>query len=134
MGVGEHASAKTQAMLSEHGTTFTPVAPESQFQNGSAERYVGEIKRMTKKLLSRADVSEKLWCHAVAWAADRIAAWPACDGKSMHESFCGTKKSLKHNMEFGTVALCRATAAHKHRGAFGIHKKKKCILGLMMNF
>ena len=112
---GEYSSKHTQRMLAENGVMYNPAAPESQFQNGVSERHVGMISKLVLKMFLRctpSNVPLAHWCYAVMMAVHLINMRLAYNGKSMHESFFGTRMSNKHALEFGQVCLCKATRAH----------------------
>ncbi len=63
--VSELVSSTVQQFCAQHNIVHTTIIPYHQFQNGKAEKCIGDIKRKAKTLMMASGVPDTFWGFAV---------------------------------------------------------------------
>jgi hypothetical protein len=59
--VSELVSITVQQFCVQHNIVHTTIIPYHQFQNGEAEKYIGDVKRKAKTLMMASGVTDTFW-------------------------------------------------------------------------
>jgi hypothetical protein len=68
IGFRQRADASVQQFCAQHNIVHTTIIPYQQFQNGKAEKFIGDIKRKAKTLMMTSGVPDTFWGFAVQHA------------------------------------------------------------------
>ena len=140
----EFNSAEVKQIYLDHSIKRHLANPEQQFQNGKAEKCIGDVWTMTKVALLFSNVPRILWDQAWTHAAAVKRHLPsAANGgfKSPLHMISGNKVSLAHLLPFGSL-LYMALKKDKIRDpkfdekaqasvyiGDGFHEGRKCFKG-----
>jgi len=103
---GEYMSSAFKALHNENGTTHQTTVPETQQQNGIAERLNRVLVEMARTMMRHKNVDQDLRADAIktsVYIKNRVTsrALPIC--KTPHELWNGSKPDVSHIRVFGST-------------------------------
>ena len=111
------------------GVRHELTVPKSPEQKGVAEQLNRTLVEMTRSMLTRSIVPQKLWAEAMSTAVYLRNQSPtkAVEGMTPHEAFHGNKPNVKHLRVFGCVAF--AHIAKDERKKLDIIARRCVLVG-----
>ena len=142
-------STEVQKTLREHGIKHQLSCPYQQFQNGTAEKCIGDLWMMTKISLLFSGVPRYLWDEAwfnAAYVKRHLPTTANEEFKSPLHMITGDRVNINHIHPFGSLLYivreksnipdpkfdprAQATVYLGH----GFHEGRKCLKGYSFNF
>jgi hypothetical protein len=145
----EFDSAEVQQIYLDNGIKRQFSSPGQQFQNGKAEKCIGDVWLMTKTSLLFSNTPRILWdeCWIHAGTVKRHLPSTANEGfKSSLHMITGNKVSLAHILPFGSLLYVTLDKDQIHDPKFdpraqatvylgqGLHEGRKCHKGYTFDF
>ena len=116
----ELVSNTVQQFCAQHNIVHTTIIPYHQFQNGKAEKCIGDIKRKAKTLMMASGVPDTFWGFAVqhATALQNITGLNQAKTMTAYQAYYKEVPSVEGLFPFG--ALCFMFLTKEQRASQGI--------------